>query len=669
MSLWGRLTEMAEKANDAIVDNIAPLLDDSDEEYYSDGEERSFGEDEDSDGLVEDASGYDAGPQDHKDIVNDKGLHLKPSSTCEGDSPVLQKCLGEGPTSKLLETSRPKGTAQEAGSLEVAMEVSSSKVDQTTPQLTFHTHVFGEGGVLANEQTSLPHALNSESVEAKNEDEEDSPVEASSSPRESVGCSQNLSDVSSIESNKMETKRIIPSHNGGARANPIGDQQLNNIGSDATDNEDKAAITKNRPSVLAVTPPINDITLPKREQLQSVVLESTSQHPSSSKSLENSAPKSPPLTKQRLKHAQETAKTAIIAQERMANRCAHAEATVDELQSHIHRLKRQLVTNTNVNNNCKQQLSRANQRIDELKIEIENLNRIIVEKDRDMLEAKSRAEDYGKELRRTIQELDNTNQMNSKNSRDVNNEILTLQERISSLEIMEQKFHTMEADLSSCKADLVMKSEDLNRTTEELDTLRGVLEGFGEELSSTKRKCADEILKIQETTKKEIERSVSQMRNADKLWDTKYNNEIEKNIMLAKKLKENEDTLRKSVAEQAKLKRALDRAAENLSLSHDEELVDRRLVNKLLTTYLDGSQKFDSEVLTLMANILGFTEEQKSKVLKSREIRGQNMSYWLNVGITSTSSAKKRKVPVKVDPNKTNLSELWKSYLIESDED
>ena len=45
------------------------------------------------------------------------------------------------------------------------------------------------------------------------------------------------------------------------------------------------------------------------------------------------------------------------------------------------------------------------------------------------------------------------------------------------------------------------------------------------------------------------------------------------------------------------------------------------------------------------------------------------MSYWLNVGITSANSAKKKKVPIKVDPNKTNLSELWKSYLIESDED
>ena len=33
---------MVEKANDAIADIIAPLLDDLDEEYYSDGEERSF---------------------------------------------------------------------------------------------------------------------------------------------------------------------------------------------------------------------------------------------------------------------------------------------------------------------------------------------------------------------------------------------------------------------------------------------------------------------------------------------------------------------------------------------------------------------------------------------------------------------------------------------------
>ena len=658
---------MAEKANDAIVDNIAPLLDDSDEEYYSDGEERSFGEDEDSDGFVDDASDFNAGPQDHKDILDTKGVQLEPSFTPEEGSPVLQKCLSEERTSKLIETSGR--IAQEAGNLEVSMEV-SSKVDQTISQLNSDTHVSEKGKVLANEQTPFPHNLNSESVEVKDDAEVDTPVEVLSSPLESVQGSQNLSDVSFMESSKMETKRITPTHDGGARANPIGDRQLNNISSDATDHsEDKAAVTENRHNVSEVTTLINDITLPKREQLQSVVPEPTSRHSSSPKQLEITTPKSPPLTKQRLKHAQETAKTAIIAQERMANRCARAEATVDELQSRIHRLERQLVTDTDVNNNSKQQLSRANQRIDELKIEIENLNRIIVEKDRDMMEAKSRAEDYGKELRRTIQELDNTNQINSKNSHDVNNEMLTLQERISSLEIMEQKFHTMEADLSSCKADLVMKSEDLNRTTEELDTLRGVLEGFGEELSSTKRKCADEILKIQETTKKEIERSVSQMRNADKLWDTKYNNEIEKNIMLAKKLKENEDTLRKSVAEQAKLKRALDRAAENLSLSHDEELVDRRLVNKLLTTYLDGSQKFDSEVLTLMANILGFTEEQKSKVLKSREIRGQNMSYWLNVGITSTSSAKKRKVPVKVDPNKTNLSELWKSYLIESDED
>ena len=49
----------------------------------------------------------------------------------------------------------------------------------------------------------------------------DSPVEVSSPPLESVQGSQNLGDVSFMESSKMETKRITPTHDGGARANPL----------------------------------------------------------------------------------------------------------------------------------------------------------------------------------------------------------------------------------------------------------------------------------------------------------------------------------------------------------------------------------------------------------------------------------------------------------------
>ena len=645
---------MAEKANDAIVDNIAPLLDDSDEEYYSDGEERSFGEDDDSDDLLEDASDYYTDTQGHKGIIDTQSLRFEPSRGCEEDSTIL---LGEETTSQ-LENSGPKQLSQNAESLEEAVKA-SSKLDKTTAKLALDKPASQKIEALANEQVSVPHTTNSENTEAKDEEDDGSGIEISPSPHESQECSTNLSVASVVKTSRVEAKETTNNSDESPRAYLIANQQLNDLDSDAVDHsEDEVAMG------VAGRPSINDIPLPSR------LPETVSQHPKSiPKQQKPGVPKSPPLTKQRLKHAQETAKSAIIAQERMANRCAHAEATVDELHSHIRRLELKLSAKTDVNNNSKQQISRANQRIDELKGEIENLRRTIVEKDRNMLEAKSRADDYGKELRRAIQELDNTKQMNSKASNDVNSEMLTLQERISGLEIMEQKFHTMEADLSSCKADLVMKSEDLKRTTEELDTLRGVLDGFGEELSSTKRKCAEEILKIQEATKKEIQTTVSQMKNADKLWDTKYSNEIEKNMKLTKKLKENEDALRKSVAEQAKLNRALDRAAENLSLSHDEELVDRRLVNKLLTTYLDGSQKFDSEILTLMANILGFTEEQKLKVRKSRDIQSQNMSYWLNVGITGTNSVKKTKIPVKVDPNKTNLSELWKSYLIESDED
>ena len=128
MSLWGRLTEMAEKANDAIVDNIAPLLDDSDEEYYSDGEERSFGEDDDSDDLLEDASYYDTDTQGHRDVTDTPSLHLKPSRTCEEGSAIL---LGEETTSQ-LENSGPKQLSQSAESLEEAVKA-SSKLDKTTP--------------------------------------------------------------------------------------------------------------------------------------------------------------------------------------------------------------------------------------------------------------------------------------------------------------------------------------------------------------------------------------------------------------------------------------------------------------------------------------------------------------------------------------------------------
>ena len=142
---------------------------------------------------------------------------------------------------------------------------------------------------------------------------------------------------------------------------------------------------------------------------------------------------------------------------------------------------------------------------------------------------------------------------------------------------------------------------------------------------------------------------------------------------MTEQLKETEATLRKTFADQAKLKRALDRAAENLTLSQDEELVDRRLVNKLLTTYLDRSQKFDSEILALMCNILGFTEEQKAKIGQARDARGtagsaNAVTSWLGGNGGSTNNSKK-KVAITVDPNKTNLSELWKSYLIDSDDD
>lgn len=54
------------------------------------------------------------------------------------------------------------------------------------------------------------------------------------------------------------------------------------------------------------------------------------------------------------------------------------------------------------------------------------------------------------------------------------------------------------------------------------------------------------------------------------------------------------------------------------TFSSDENLVDRRIVNKLLVTYLE--RKASAEVLNLMIKMLGFTDEQRRLVLESQRL-------------------------------------------------
>ncbi|KMS64891.1 hypothetical protein BVRB_041600, partial [Beta vulgaris subsp. vulgaris] len=83
-------------------------------------------------------------------------------------------------------------------------------------------------------------------------------------------------------------------------------------------------------------------------------------------------------------------------------------------------------------------------------------------------------------------------------------------------------------------------------------------------------------------------------------------------------------------SDNAALRHAMQQTMDRIkTFSSDENLVDRRIVNKLLVTYLE--RKASAEVINLMIKMLGFTEEQKRLVLESQRLNDVlSMSSKLN---------------------------------------
>ena len=190
------------------------------------------------------------------------------------------------------------------------------------------------------------------------------------------------------------------------------------------------------------------------------------------------------------------------------------------------------------------------------------------------------------------------------------------------LEGVEQRMHALEADLATCQADFRMKEKDAERLEEELGNLRKVLERFTddrlaersrhrEDLKAEKNACTEEL-------RKHEARFTELIANADK----RAKDAEEKVVQAGQEVARVEEQLKHKIAESASIKRRLARAENNLKSAEHEELVDRRVVNKLLVTYLDQKSGDlggnGDEVVDLMSRILGFSAEQKARIFAGR---------------------------------------------------
>ena len=148
---------------------------------------------------------------------------------------------------------------------------------------------------------------------------------------------------------------------------------------------------------------------------------------------------------------------------------------------------------------------------------------------------------------------------------------------------------------------------------------------------------------------------------------------LRQSASLAQKDKESlfQETIRLK-QENMKLRQALQDCLEQIrgKSAQDEDFqIDRRIVVKLLTTYLEKGRKW--EVMEVMGGILGFTDEEKAKIhhLATKGVLGTVANVPISIVKAPLSLAGDAIGSAKVPESESSLGELWIQFLSDSIED
>merc|ERR1719266_2227628 len=106
------------------------------------------------------------------------------------------------------------------------------------------------------------------------------------------------------------------------------------------------------------------------------------------------------------------------------------------------------------------------------------------------------------------------------------------------------------------------------------------------------------------------------------------------------------------------LRQALQETMKQSQIMTDDDTVDRRLVNKLLTTFLSVDADKRQEVLKLLMNILKFSKKEKATVLAYQNQSSLGFVGGLVGGLFSAAATVEPMVGTPDTPTQ-NLSEMW----------
>merc|ERR1712061_126486 len=236
------------------------------------------------------------------------------------------------------------------------------------------------------------------------------------------------------------------------------------------------------------------------------------------------------------------------------------------------------------------------------------------------------------------------------------NEITRLSREVTHLKLEYDALESFSKDYSQVKAELAEKIDQLDKAQRALQNLEALMSDGQAEKVQLQDKI-EEVTSKKEEADFKLQRAIEAAKRSDNLQrevQSLRSRQTQSSSYILKLSKEN-DTLKRLLNEYTMSK---------LNPKPDEFQVDRRIINKLLVTFVERfhAGHNSDEVLTVMSNILSFSKEERDKIGLSRA-RAPSSIFW---GLTSAFIPSRSPSQKKLlnQASEKNIADLWVNFLL-----
>lgn len=353
----------------------------------------------------------------------------------------------------------------------------------------------------------------------------------------------------------------------------------------------------------------------------------------------------------------------------LSEKSEHASLRVEQFEALIRKMSEET---ERAKDNLKLVSTRAEQRVEQLKERTRRLEDDLTTAKRAREASVAAYAELQTKYRDILRGLDDKERSHQATVGATGAEIEKLQARLTEMGGYQQEVHSLRADIAALKADLSLKSQDAQQAQEEAKSLRGLLQQFALEKEEA---LALSDRKVQEA-RKHADSLVAAARSECRKEIAILEEKAAKANALVSGLQEaanaSASDAAKALEDRDRARRERDRAETRLRETEDDEMVDRRLVCKLLLTYIQRGA--DEEILDLMSVILNFTKEQRLAVgaRTVESVKQENAIQQGGVGgminfVSALTGIESSQVKQEDVEGKT-FAEVWNKYLLAEDE-